>query len=145
MFLIIGILTSAVGGIWLWSRIDYVRGSMKVEAKIIAIEKRPGGKGPPAYIPIFQLETARGRLREIKSQASYVEEIQIGNIVPVLFNDRNRAGPLIDDGFRGIYGAPFYIFSFGAVWTVLSIIGLRSSKCDRNIISHHEAFAPPAA
>jgi hypothetical protein len=123
-FMVFGGLLTISAAIWLWARIDYTRHSVKVTATIIDLDARKGGKGPPSYVPTFRFENADGVVRVVKSQAGYAEGVQVGKTVRLVYNPLKEDGLLIDR-FSNIYGPPLFLSLFGAVWTMVSIFGLR--------------------
>jgi Protein of unknown function (DUF3592) len=121
-FMVFGGLLTISAVLWLWTRIDYTRHSIKVTATIIKLDARMGGKGPPAYVPTFRFENAGGVVRVVKSQAGYAEGVQVGKTVRLVYNPLKEDGLLIDR-FSNIYGPPLFLSLFGAVWTMVSLLG----------------------
>lgn len=126
-FIVIGGLLTISAALWLWGRFDYNRHSFKVTATIIDLEARRGGKGPPSYVPTFRFKNADGVVRVVKSQAGYAEGVQVGRTMRLVYNPLKEDGLLIDR-FSNIYGPPLFLSSFGALWTVFSILGFRNAS-----------------
>lgn len=126
IFLIFGCLLALAGAMWLWSRVDYVRGGSEILATVVKLEAIPsGGKGSPAYVPSYRFTGAAGEIREVRSGSNVAGgEVRVGETVRLIYNASNETELLINR-FGIIYQPPLFVTGFGTIFALASFLGLR--------------------
>lgn len=125
VFLLIGVLVTVGGGIWLARTAVFVARADQVPGRIIAIEQGSGSKGRTLYRPVFRYADASGAVHERRAAMSASGlTLKVGDAVTIAHEHADPAQARIVS-FEMLWMGPLFVFGFGTLFTGFAALCLR--------------------
>ena len=125
VFLLVGILVTAGGGIWLARTAAFVAKADQAPGQIIAIERGSGSNGRTLYRPVFRYKDASGAVHERRSAMSASGlMLKVGDAVTIAYEHADPAQARIVS-FEMLWMGPLFVFGFGTLFTGFAALCLR--------------------